>query len=137
LLDAGVREFIDLPEEHEPAPPYTAALRERAEARGIRARHRRFAIPDWGVPSDALMRSILNSIHVALQAGDPVYLHCFAGVGRTGTVVGCLLRESGLSADEALAIIAAKWRAMEKCQRHKKSPESPAQFALIARWCPG
>jgi len=27
-----------------------------------------------------------------------VYVHCWAGVGRTGTVVGCLLREQGFSA---------------------------------------
>ena len=134
FLDAGVREFIDLTEAHEPPPPYADALRERAEARGIAARHRRFAIPDCGVPSDALMRTILDAIHVAMEAGAPVYVHCFAGVGRTGTVVGCLLREHGLMADEALAAIARKWQAMEKCQRHVRSPEWPEQFAFIEGW---
>jgi hypothetical protein len=134
LLDAGVREFIDLTEEHEPPPPYADALRERAAARGIAARHHRFAIPDCGVPSDALMRTILDAIHLALETGTPVYVHCFAGVGRTGTVVGCFLRERGLSSTDALAIIAGKWRAMAKCQCHTKSPEWPEQFAFIASW---
>ena len=90
LLDAGVRQFIDLTEEGEGRAPYAPTLRDRAESRGLRAAHRRFAIPDFGVPSAVLMRSALDAIYAAIDVGDPVYLHCWAGVGRTGTVVGCL-----------------------------------------------
>ena len=134
LLDAGVREFIDLTEEHEPPPLYAAALRERAGARGIAARHRRFAIPDCGVPSDALMRTILDAIHNALETENAVYVHCYAGVGRTGTVVGCFLREHGLSSADALAVLAFKWQSVEKRSRHPRSPEWPGQFACIEGW---
>src|SRR3977135_4296247 len=56
LLDAGVRQFIDLTEEGERPAPYAATVGERAEAQGIRASHLRFAIRDLGVPSPALMR---------------------------------------------------------------------------------
>ena len=134
LLDAGIRQFIDLTEEGERPAPYAATLRERSAAQGIRASHWRFAIRDLGVPAPALMRTILDTIHTAMVAGEPVYVHCWAGVGRTGTVVGCLLRESGLTAEEALGVIARKWQTMEKRDSHPNSPEWPTQFAFIERW---
>jgi len=40
------------------------------------------------VPSAALMRATLDAIYDAIDAGETLYLHCWGGVGRTGTVVG-------------------------------------------------
>ncbi len=134
LLDAGMRQFIDLTVEGEGPALYAPTLLERARSRSLSVAHRRFAISDFGVPSPALMRTTLDAIYVAIAAGDPVYVHCWGGIGRTGTVVGCLLREQGLSAAEALDVIAGKWRSMEKRLRFPKSPESPAQFAFIETW---
>jgi hypothetical protein len=134
LLDAGVRRFIDLTAEHEGPGPYTSILLERAATRGIRVDHRRFAIPDFGVPSSTLMRATLDAIYAAIDAGERLYLHCWGGVGRTGTVVGCLLREQGFDAADALDVIARKWQAMEKRTRHPNSPETRGQIAFIERW---
>jgi hypothetical protein len=134
LLDAGVRQFIDLTAEHEGPGPYVSILFERAAARGVGVAHRRFAIADFGVPSHALMRATLDAIYAAVDAGETPYLHCWGGVGRTGTVVGCLLREQGFDAAAALGMIARKWRAMEKRTRHPNSPETPGQVAFIERW---
>lgn len=134
LLEVGIRRFIDLTEEGERLALYAHALRERAVMRSVEAAHRRFAIRDCGVPSTALMRTILDAIYESMERRDPVYVHCWAGIGRTGTVVGCLLRESGLTASEAFAVIARKWLSMEKRALHPKSPEWPTQFAFIERW---
>ena len=110
------------------------SLGRSREIRDNAVAHHRFAIRDFGVPTAALMRATLDVIYGALDVIEPVYLHCWGGVGRTGTVVGCLLREQGLTGAEALDLIARKWRAMEKRTRHPRSPESPAQVALVEQW---
>jgi len=134
LLDTRVRHFVDLTAEHEGPAPYVPILRERAATRDVRVAHRRFTIPDFGVPSPALMRTALDTIYDAFGAGETLYLHCWGGVGRTGTVVGCLLREQGFDAATALAVIDRKWQAMEKRAWHPHSPETPEQVAFIERW---
>ena len=134
LLDVGMRRFIDLTEEGERGATYAPTLSERACLRSLPVVHHRFAIRDFGVPDAALMRTILDAIYVAIAAAEPVYVHCWAGIGRTGTVVGCLLREQGLTAAEALDVVARKWLSMEKRLLHPSSPEWPRQFALIERW---
>jgi hypothetical protein len=134
LLDTGVRQFIDLTAEHEGLAPYVPMLRERAAAQGVRVAHRRYAIADFGVPPAALMRATLDAIYGAIAAEEPLYLHCWGGVGRTGTVVGCLLREQGFDAVDALAVIGRKWRVMEKRTRHPNSPETSGQVTFIERW---
>ena len=52
------------------------------------------------------MVSILATIRDEIAAGRPVYVHCWGGTGRTGTVAGCWLVEQGLTGDEALRRIA-------------------------------
>ena len=59
------------------------------------------------IPTRDRMAEILTYIEAEEAARRPVYVHCWGGVGRTGTAVGCSLREQGLSGDEALETIAA------------------------------
>lgn len=40
-----------------------------------------------------------------LQAGDGVIVHCAGGTGRTGTVMGCVLRVFGASATEVITYL--------------------------------
>lgn len=134
LLDAGMRQFIDLTTEAEGPGPYLPVLATRAAMRAVTVAHRRFAIPDYSVPRAALMREALDAIYGAFDAGEPAYLHCWGGVGRTGTVVGCLLREQGYTGAEALALIERKWLVVDKRSRHPRSPETATQIEFIERW---
>jgi hypothetical protein len=134
LLDTGLRQFVDLTDEEEGPGPYAPLLRARAASRALSVVHRRFAIPDFGVPPDSLMRAALDAIYAAVAANEPVYLHCWGGVGRTGTVAGCLLREQGYTGAEALALLDRKWRVVEKRVRHPVSPETRRQVVYIERW---
>ena len=134
LLDAGVTHCFDLTHPHEALPDYATALANAAAGRGIVAATQRFSVADFGVPSVAGMRRTLAAIDAALAEGGTVYLHCRAGIGRTGTVVGCFLREQGFEAHAALALIRHKWRVMAKRSTMPHSPETEEQRRFIAAW---
>ena len=52
------------------------------------------------------MLDTLDAIDEAIESGETVYVHCFGGIGRTGTVVGCYLVRHGMTGVEALDQIA-------------------------------
>src|SRR5262245_43820233 len=106
FLDAGVTHFLDLTEEDEGLRPYLPLLSEEAETIKRAVQHQRLAIRDVGIPSVELMSEIQQFIANALEEGHVVYVHCWGGIGRTGTVAGCYLVEQGLSGEDALAEIA-------------------------------
>lgn len=133
FLDAGVTTFLDLTEEGESElRPYAAAAESLATARGLALTHRRLPILDLGVPSRQQMAAILDTIDAALARGETVYVHCYGGIGRTGTVVGCWLVRHGLGGAAAIAQIAA-WRAGTP-DGWKASPETRAQRGMILEW---
>ncbi len=68
----------------------------------------RFPIEDTRVPTDrAALALTLGDLRSRLAKGETVAVACRGGLGRTGTVVGCLLRDAGLDADEAIALTRA------------------------------
>ena len=132
-LDAGVMTFIDLTEEDEYGlRPYAAEAGKLAAARGTALTHLRWPIHDLTTPSPAQMARILDAIDDALAAGQTVYVHCYGGIGRTGTVIGCWLVRHGLSGAAALERIAA-WR-VGTPDGARPSPESAAQRRMIVQW---
>ena len=134
LLDAGVTSFIDLTEPHE-LVPYERLVVDMARARGKDVKYHRLSIQDISVPKSAtVMHEILDEIDAALNAGGVVYVHCWGGVGRTGTVVGCHLVRRGMTGDEALARVAELFRHMEKYPRRRRSPETDEQEAYVRAW---
>lgn len=98
LLDAGVTLFLDLTHEGE-LEPYAYLV-------GPPARHLRIPIRDFSVPTAPELESALDEIDAELAAGGLVYVHCWAGCGRTGVVVGSWLVRHGTSPQDALARIA-------------------------------
>ncbi|MBS0580026.1 MAG: ADP-ribosylglycohydrolase family protein [Proteobacteria bacterium] len=126
LLAAGIGCFIDLTQEGE-CPSYQALLPPGTE-------YYRHPIPDHDVPADAaLMRAILGRLRQALSAGGRVYLHCRAGIGRTGMTAGCLLAEScgGVAAIEELN---HRWQGSARAASWESIPETDAQTEFVRRW---
>ncbi len=135
LLDAGIDRFIDLTEAREPWEPYDTMVKGEGRLLGKRIQWERHPIRDMSVPrSPEQMKAILDAVDDALNHGETVYVHCYGGVGRTGTVVGCWLVRHGLTGDEALAQIAEWWKGVEKSWRIPHSPEMPAQFEYVRGW---
>jgi ADP-ribosyl-[dinitrogen reductase] hydrolase len=65
----------------------------------------RYPIAEAGVPSDkASFADHLASIEERLRSGQRVVVACRGGLGRTGTMVGCLLRDAGLAGPAAVAL---------------------------------
>lgn len=132
LLDAGVGTFIDLTEEHEHLDPYADVAARVAAERGVRVVHRRFAIRDVSIPTVGLMRETLAAIREATAAGAIPYIHCWGGVGRTGTVVGCLLIEDGVPPGDVIARIRELRAATMRAP--KPSPETAEQERFVLAW---
>lgn len=134
ILDAGVRSFVDLTEFHE-LRPYDELLREIAGERDLGVRYRRMSVEDLGIPTADHMRSVLDYLADEIAAGRPAYVHCWGGIGRTGTVVGCwMVQVDGLTAAGALERIAELRRATPDGGR--ESPETREQRRFVCEWAP-
>lgn len=131
LLVAGVTSFIDLTEEDElPAyQPLFASFTERA------VRYRRWPIIDHGVPESAgRMSDILDYLDAELAAGRCVYVHCRAGIGRTGTTIACHLVREGLANEAALEQLQLLWQQCARSARWPSVPETPEQVEFVRAW---
>jgi hypothetical protein len=133
LLDAGFDTFIDLTQLDE-LPTYHALLKEKARAKDRRINYHRFSILDRGLPARAEMIAILDKLDEALSNGHKVYLHCWGGVGRTGTTVGCYLVRHGRTGQQAVDQIAAWWLDIPKRRIYPRSPETDEQVQFILDW---
>ena len=128
FLEAGITAFIDLTVPKEMFPYGSLVKGEGIE-------YRRFPISDDAVPTDPRqMAEILDAIDAAMTAGRKVYVHCQAGVGRTGTVVACWLQRHGRSPGEALRELRGYWRTTDRSRRMPSSPNRPVQVAWVKDW---
>ncbi|MBL8114339.1 MAG: dual specificity protein phosphatase family protein [Acidobacteria bacterium] len=127
IVAFGVRTFIDLTVESELAP-YAQDLPPDVE-------HHRFAVPDMGTPaSPMVMTGILDAIDRAQREKPLVYVHCWGGIGRTGTAVGCYFVRHGRSGHEALRHLAGLWQSVAKVDREPVSPQTEAQRDYVREW---
>jgi len=137
FLDIGVSAFVDLTGPPDPLAPYEPTLRALAARRRVEISYERLTIPDMDVCNRQHMSRVLDAIDGYLSNGRTVYVHCWGGVGRTGTVVGCWLVRHGKTGQEALDEVARLFATMSETKRRNHpegSPQTPAQCAMVQVW---
>jgi hypothetical protein len=122
---AGVTLFVDLTHPSDPVEPY---------GRLLDGGTRRIAHPivDFGTTTIPHMARILDDVDAAIGEGDTVYVHCWGGIGRTGTAVGCWLVRHGLGGNDPIGRIAELRR--DVSDAHVASPQTSAQRAMVRAW---
>lgn len=127
LVDQGIRTFIDLTDDPH-LRPYDDDLATVATRRGLVLVREHHPIPDMDTIDVAGYRGIVEAITEATRRGA-VYVHCWGGIGRTATVIGCLLVDRGLSAAGALARI-EELRAPTRKARYLAPQTDPQRQAI-------
>ena len=142
LLKCGVRQIIDLTEGHEVfyysrgLAYYEDVLGHIAQELGVQVLIDRFSIVDMDVPSRRLMLEILDGIDEALNRSNPVYVHCWGGLGRTGTVVGCYLARHNLALGEKALDRIVELRQNDVLADYP-SPQNSVQRDMVRSWKAG
>lgn len=123
--DGGVTTFVDLTHPADALAPYEHML-------GVKAGRIPHPIVDLGTTTVPHMTRILDDVDSALEDGRTVYVHCWGGIGRTGTVVGCWLVRHGLDDGDAVRTIARLRRGTPDAWAI--SPQTEAQRAMVTEW---
>ena len=120
---SGIRLFVDLTEPLE-LEPYAHLVGD--------ARHERRPIPDLGTTTRRRYSEILDLVDSTLSGGEAAYVHCWQGLGRTGTVIGCWLVRHHLGGVDALQALAELRSGLPTAGQ--PSPQTKAQRRMVARW---
>jgi atypical dual specificity phosphatase len=92
LLDQGVVHLVSLTETN-PDPVIVT---------GAGLQHTRIPIPDFHPPTPEQIDTFIALVDAALAAGEPVGVHCHAGLGRTGTMLATWFVYQGMTAQDAI-----------------------------------
>ncbi|MBL8892503.1 MAG: dual specificity protein phosphatase family protein [Planctomycetaceae bacterium] len=143
LWEAGMRTFINLMNEEEtdhagqPFVRYDDVLRELASKNSDRIAHLRFPVPDTKITTHDRMRSILDAIDLSLDQKTPVYVHCFGGMARTGTVICCWLLRHGLASKDNVLSLLTTLRQADLQRASWPAPENKTQCQFVLDWPEG
>ena len=124
----GVRHFVDLTEEGE-LRPYRQLLPNDTT-------YLRFPIRDVDVPkSIEAVHQLIDKMENLMKQDGFTYIHCWGGVGRTGTIVACYearqMEEPTL--EKALTAMRSRFSNMPKAS-HRKSPETQEQIDFVRQF---
>ena len=120
----GVDALLLLVEEFELEAARVPDIAEVMAAEGIELI--RYPIRDMDVTDDRdALRAVLDDILARLRDGASIAVACRGGLGRTGTIVACLLRDGGLDGEAAIDLTRAT---------RKDTIQGATQVAFVHDW---
>ena len=140
LFNAGARTFVNLMEENEtnnegmPFVPYDGNLQQIASEANDRVNCLRFPIVDGHITTKERMNHILDVIDSSINDNRPVYVHCFGGIGRTGTVVCCWLLRHGFATKDNVFQVLDQLRKADIERAWRAAPENDTQKQFVLNW---
>jgi hypothetical protein len=135
IFKAGVSCFIDLTQNWE-LPPYEEQLIQLSSEK---AKRLNFPIKDFTAPPKGLTKEILDTIDAEIADGNGVYVHCWGGRGRTGTIIGCWIKRHFKDSkipleDGSFLTFTDLWLSTPKGQKGYESPENNEQREQVRQW---
>lgn len=87
-------------------------------------------IVDLGIPSQDKLFALIQDINACLKSGQRLYIHCWGGRGRAGTVAACMMGALyNVSAEEAIERVQRAFDTRKDSER--RSPETDEQHQLV------
>ncbi|MEM7346093.1 MAG: phosphotransferase, partial [Chloroflexota bacterium] len=126
LKDQKVSHIVTLITENEFTHYGVDTLLDQYRKAGFETYH--LPILDQGVCSDAEMQTLLDWLDQALADEANIMIHCVGGLGRSGLVAACHLKNEGLDSEAAIAEV--------RRARSPRAIESQAQEVFIEEFLP-
>lgn len=79
---------------------------------------------------ERLIRQATNVVRTKIDEGEGIVIHCVGGIGRTGTVLGCVLKDLGFLAGEVISYLDD----LNKERGYGRWPETEWQGEMIRRY---
>lgn len=87
-----------------------------------------YPIVDRALPADTGFTDLVRRVHDDIVGGLSVSVHCRVGIGRSGMLAGCVLKEFGFSTEEAISHISAA--------RGTAIPDTEEQLNYVRMYAP-
>jgi hypothetical protein len=126
LAAAGFRHVVGLEGDGPAYDPSPLIMSHRASLQDLYGG----SVPHNPEQEERLIHDAALAVVRGLQAGDGMVVHCAGGTGRTGTVIGCVLRVLGVSAVQVITYLDH----LHKARGRSGWPESEWQSQVIQRF---